>query len=101
VYYNLAIVILCGILYWLSDHFISNFVDFSKKYNLGKVDKPYNVYEYFYFALVTQTSVGYGGLGQDIVQDTANKKRVNNIYEFLNTFQLISIIYIYGLAFQN
>lgn len=101
--YNIFSFIIFGILYWLSELFIYNNPELSTSLNIGNLTTLYNLDDYLHFSLTTQTTVGYGGLGAIThpLNKHYNKNHYNRIFEILNTLQLFSIIYIFGIAFQS
>ena len=102
VIYNLISTLIFGILYWLSDWFFLNNTALSTKLNLGHETNTFRFDEYLHFSLTTQTTVGYGGIGTAITNSkNKNPNNKNKIFEYLNFMQLISIIYIFGIAFQD
>ena len=104
--YNILSALIFGVLYYLSDIFIMHNPIISKKIGIGHVNSVFRLDEYLHFGLTTQTTVGYGGVGSAIA-DRHNKRHKdetdnkNRIFEGLNFAQLISIIYIFGIAFQD
>lgn len=102
VVYNLISALVFGILYYLSDLFIYSNPTISKKLGLGQIEFVYRFDEYLHFGLTTQTTVGYGSVGTAISnRHQKNEDNKNRIFEYINFAQLISIIYIFGIAFQN
>ena len=100
---NFLIVIIFAILYYIQDFFITKNIEFSKQ--VGILDKNYNennnenseiksLLYYFWFSLVTQTTVGYGTI------INSNGKQIPFIkieyipFKILNILQLISIFVI-------
>lgn len=79
--------------YWLADNFLAHYPDLGKKLGLGSIERLDSFYSYLYFALITQTTVGFGGIlpgGGDVV--TTNSR----LLKVLNIFQMFSIILITG-----
>ena len=96
---NFGAVIIFAVLYWLSDVFETKYPKFSKKY-LGVTDKlsddwnSANSFVYYLrYSLVTQTTVGYGG----IVSKKGRLIHFNDLdypFQILNILQLMSIFLI-------
>ena len=76
-------------LYWISDIFLDKYPEIGKKYRLGSIEQVDTFYSYFYFSLITQTTVGFGGLlpgGGNVVTTKSN------LLQFFTVMQLLSII---------
>jgi hypothetical protein len=90
---NLVSIFIFGILYWLSDIFFVSNSGTSKKYDFDK---------YLHFSLITQTTVGYGKISAEFHNNKiANSNNDNNLFEILNFLQLLSIVYILAITFQD
>ena len=84
---QLQIVIFFTLLYWL----YGKVYRYIKKYDYEyKEFKRMDLFESFYFSLVTQTTVGYG----DITVMTRNMR-------ILNCIQLLSVYGVLFLSFKN
>ena len=104
--FNLLLVFIFASLYYIQDYIISYYPDFSEKYFLeyekNNVNEKNNSNEkknvtlkpflyYFWFSLITQSTVGYTGI---ITQDNKTQS-FNNIrsipFKVLNILQITSI----------
>ena len=99
---SLLNVLIFTILYYIQDYFISNNIELSKK--LGILDKNYNekpeiisFLYYFWFSLITQTTVGYNNILNKNGQVLSFMKISYYPFKFLNIIQLISIFAISAL----
>ena len=99
---SLLNVLLFTILYYIQDYFISNNIELSKK--LGILNKNYNekpeiisFLHYFWFSLITQTTVGYNNILNKNGQVLSFMKISYYPFKFLNIIQLISIFAISAL----
>lgn len=93
-------VILFSFFYWLSEHIIFKYPVLSKNLLLGEKqdDNKANPYYYwFWHSLVTQSTVGYGGITTSTGENISFINSNNNLYSVLNIFQLLSIFIIGGL----
>ena len=83
----------------MCDTFVHYNPNIAKKYGLGHVQNTYSLDKYLHFSLITQTTVGYGNISADI----PNHKSFNNnkLYLIINFMQLLSIIYILAITFQD
>jgi hypothetical protein len=94
---HLFFVVFFAILYWISDIILSKFPDFSKKY-LGLVEGDFgnrgedsqDLFYYFWFSAVTQTTVGYGGL-IDKKGKAIQLIKSDYLWRFFNLSQLLSV----------
>lgn len=97
---HLFFVVFFAILYWFSDIIMSTFPDFAKKH-LGLVEGDFgnrgensqDLFYYFWFSAVTQTTVGYGGL-IDKNGKSIQIIKSDYLWRFFNMAQLISIFII-------
>ena len=83
--------------YWLSDLFMKNFPDLGKKLYLGSIKQADSLYSYLYFSVITQTTIGFGGIlpdGGNIV-DTKS-----NLIKFFSLLQMLSVIYMTGWSLK-
>tara|TARA_Y100001980_G_C14514462_1_gene289829 strand:+ start:882 stop:1268 length:387 start_codon:yes stop_codon:yes gene_type:complete len=99
---NLFFIIFFACLYYLDDFIISYYPEFSKKYLLKKdinenkknekfyTIKPY--YYYLWFSIVTQTTVGYGGIDKVDGRSESFVNIKSIPYKIINIFQLLSIL---------
>ena len=99
---SLLNVLIFTILYYIQDYFISNNIELSKK--LGILDKNYNenpeinsILYYFWFSLITQSTVGYNNISNKNGQNMSFMKISYYPFKFLNIIQLISIFAISAL----
>lgn len=99
---NLFNVLLFSILYYIQDYFISNNIELSKI--LGILDKNYkekpevNSFSYyFWFSLITQSTVGYNNILNRDGKNIPFMKISYYPFKFLNIIQLISIFAITAL----
>ena len=98
--YHFGAVIIFAVLYWITDVFEINDPKFSKKY-LGesKIAKAWksgysdSFLYYLWFSLVSQTTVGYGGLTDPTGNDMAFPI-TDYPFKILNILQLSSIFLI-------
>jgi hypothetical protein len=100
-YANLGLVVGFTLLYYLQDRFMINNKELALK--LGLLEHNYNqkyysnqgesVSYYFWYSLITQTTVGYNG-----ALDTQTGKSVsfihspNRLFKLLNVLQLLSVL---------
>ena len=99
---SLLNVLIFTILYYIQDYFISNNIELSKK--LGILNKNYNekphnnsILYYFWFSLITQSTVGYNYVLNENEQVLSFMKISYYPFKFLNIIQLISIFAISAL----
>jgi hypothetical protein len=105
-YYHLLASIVFAILYYIQDFFISNNPLLAKKlkfipedYDASK-DKPDSIIYYLWFSLITQTTVGYGGLLNERTGASVPWSKIHyRTYKVINITQLISVFYISALLF--
>ena len=91
--YQLLVIIFFAIAYWTSDQLYSYAPEFFKKLGLGEIKKPSSVYSYIYLSLITQTTVGFGG----ILPDGGHFIQTQSVVlRYLVITQLLSIILISG-----
>ena len=94
--YHLTSIIIFAILYWFQDWFITNYPELSKKiYFGGNNGPPPNSFLYYlWFSLITQTTVGYGGIIEADGTNTPFVKIQSHLLKALNIIQLLSIFLI-------
>ena len=89
IFYETILIIGFTIAYLLSDIFLDNYPEFSKNIGLGSIKKVDTFYSYLYFSLITQSTVGFGG----VLPDGNNIVKTNsNILKILSGLQLYSVI---------
>lgn len=94
---HLFFVVFFAVLYWISDIILSKFPEFSKKH-LGLVkgdfgnrgENSQDLFYYFWFSAVTQTTVGYGGL-IDGKGKAVQIIKSDYLWRFFNLAQLLSV----------
>ena len=92
---HLASTIIFAILYYLSDQFLFYKPTLSARLGLGSVKKTQTLPYYFYYSLITQSTVGYeGGKGEGGFQQVNS-----NLFKTLNLIQIIGIFIITGYFF--
>tara|TARA_B100001063_G_scaffold247188_1_gene291129 strand:- start:3623 stop:3946 length:324 start_codon:yes stop_codon:yes gene_type:complete len=89
---HFSLVLLFAILYWLSEKFLINYPNITKKYDLGSAGYPATLYECFYFSLLTQTTIGYG------VPENINDGKKNKLIQTVNIIQMISIFILLSIT---
>lgn len=91
--YNIYFVLIFGFLYWLNDWFITNNPDIAVKYmHSGKGDgKVDSLLYYMWYSLITQTTVGYGGVIDSKGNTVPFSKEQFWTFKLLNIMQLSSI----------
>lgn len=93
VLYKLLLVFVFATLYWLSDKLYAAFSDIMKNYGFGEIKTEDDFYSYLYLSLITQTTVGYGGVLPDGGQMITTK---SVLLKYLVLLQLFSVIFITG-----
>lgn len=93
VLHKLLLVFVFATLYWLSDRLYAAFPDIMKNYGFGEIKTEDDFYSYLYFSLITQTTVGYGGVLSDGGQMITTK---SVLLKYLVLLQLFSIIFMTG-----
>ena len=91
--YELLICLIFALAYWISDILMFNYSEMARSLNLGSITGVNSFFSYLYFALITQTTVGYSGIlpdGGNIVTTHSMPLRI------LVMVQLISIILLTG-----
>ena len=89
IFYQILLIICFATLYFLADAGMIMYPNFSQKIGLGSVQQVDTFYSYLYFSIITQTTVGYGG----ILSDGGNIIRSNSLLvKILNITQLVTII---------
>ncbi len=99
--YQICSVLLFAILYQTQDVFISYNEKISKQFGLVAKDYKYNndtpnsLLYYIWFSLITQTTVGYGGLYSEKNNENIKFTEISyRPYKVLNLMQLVSVFYI-------
>jgi hypothetical protein len=96
--YNILSVFIFGFLYWLNDKILIMFPKFSKKYMTSEDTKGVPLYQsfiyYFWFSLITQTTVGYGGITNKAGNFVTFSNNPFWTFKLLNIAQLFSIFVI-------
>ena len=93
VLYQLLLVFVFATLYWLSDKLYAAFPDIMKNYGFGEIKTEDDFYSYLYLSLITQTTVGYGGVLPDGGQMITTK---SVLLKYLVLLQLFSVIFMTG-----
>lgn len=98
---NLFLVIMFAILYYVTDHFNNNNFDLAQRIffvrnDIKKEDyyTPGSLDYYLWHSLITQTTVGYGGVVTSGGKSISWSSISSNIYKVLNILQLVSIFII-------
>ena len=92
---HLVSTIIFAILYYLSDQFIFHKPALSARLGFGSIKKTQTLPYYFYYSLITQSTVGYqGGKGEGGFQQVGS-----NLFKTLNLIQIIGIFIITGYFF--
>lgn len=96
-----ASIIIFAFLYYINDYFITNNIELAKKLyfipnNYKKTEDKTNDFVYYlWFSLITQSTIGYGGL---INENTGQNVPFSRIYyrpfKILNILQIISVFLI-------
>lgn len=94
---HLFFVVFFAVFYWISDIILSKFPEFSKKH-MGLVEGDFgnrgentqDLFYYFWFSAVTQTTVGYGGL-IDGKGKAVQIIKSDYLWRFFNLAQLLSV----------
>lgn len=90
-FHTLAVIIF-ALLYWIQDLFLSTYPILSKKMYLGSTYPPADTLLYYmWFSLITQSTVGYGGVIEANGKIKAFPKIHSVPYKVINFAQLISI----------
>lgn len=86
---NLLMVIFFTLLYNLVNYYES---EMGKKSSYdNKPVKNYDFFDWFYFSLVTQTTVGYGNNVEKMIPYNSKIQRFVNMIQMLSIFGLITI----------
>jgi hypothetical protein len=105
---SLISVMIFAVLYYIQDIFITNNREIAIKYGLldSKYahrfysDKESTLFYYLWYSLITQTTVGYAGVGYAGVVNTKTGVPIsfmetpNRVFKVLNILQLISILFL-------
>jgi len=92
--FQLILVIVFSILYWLFDNILVMFPEISEELHFGHYKQHTRVEPYYYWfwhSLITQTTVGYSGLVNNNGHSVSIITNQSNIYKIINMAQLISI----------
>ena len=90
--------IIFALLYVFCDRWMYYNKETAKKYGLGEINQLNNFWDYLYFSLITQTTVGYGGS----LPGGGNEIKTKAIpLKILNFAQLIVLIIITGVALSG
>lgn len=101
-YLNVMFVILFAFLYYIQDVFISKNQELAEKIGLLRKDRnsknysyqPTPLYYYMWFSLMTQTTVGYGGVDNTITGKAVTFiEEPNRLAKIINGLQLLSILF--------
>ena len=93
IFYQLCLVVCFALAYWLSDKLYAFAPEFMKKHGLGEIITEDNFYSYLYLSLITQTTVGFGG----ILPDGGHFLTTKSIFlRYLVFLQLLSVIIMTG-----
>ena len=100
-YINIGFVLLFSILYYLQDVFITKNIKLAQKLHLldtknieGYSDRVSPFSYYLWFSLMTQTTVGYGGVDNGITGKSLTfLQEPNRLAKIINTLQLLSILF--------
>jgi len=98
--YNIISTLVFAVLYWLSDYIITIYPKLSKELHFGyyKDHNPVNAFNYWLWqSLITQTTVGYGGITGSDGGSISFLNFHNNLYKIFNFAQLFSIFFIAAL----
>ena len=101
-FFHILAVFVFAFLYYIQDYFITNNFELAKKLYLvdkdihqSKDDEVNSFYYYFWFSLITQTTVGYSGiLNEKSGQSIPFSKIHERSYKIINISQLLSIFFI-------
>lgn len=93
IFYELFLIIIFAILYKLSDLFIYHYPDLAKQFNLGTIKIVDSFYSYLFFSVITQTTVGFGGVLPDGGNVVTTK---SNLLKLFSILQMLSVIFITG-----
>ena len=106
-YLNLIAVVVFGLLYYAQDVFITSHQELAKRLNIldetpDKVNYSNEVSPlpyYFWFSLITQTTVGYSGADNSKTgKSVSYLNSPNRLSKFVNFLQLLSILFIISIA---
>lgn len=104
---NLFFTCIFALLYYLQDIFISRNIDFAERWGLldknrnkhTYSDEPSPLYYYFWFSLMTQTTVGYGGADNTVTgKSVTYLDEPNRVAKVINALQLLSILFAVSIA---
>ena len=95
IFHHILFVFIFATLYWYSDIFMFNNKEFAKKVGLGRIKQKDSFASYLYFSVITQTTIGFGGVMPDGGNVVSTKSVLIKIISFA---QMFSIFIISGLA---
>jgi len=90
---NVALSVLFGLLYYLSDLLMDRYAHIAHMLHLGKIKKVDKFFDHFHFSCITQSTVGFTNSHFD-----ANATE-SIPFRFLNYVQLFSIFAVAGYYF--
>jgi len=94
---HIASTIIFAILYYIADLFILYKPTLSNSLGFGSIKKAQTLSYYFYYSLITQSTVGYqGGKGHGGFDQVGS-----NLFKTLNLAQMIGIFIITGYFFKS
>ena len=94
---NILSVIIFAFLYYINDYIITNYLDFAKKYKLVPIDYKHqnsvnSLHYYFWFSLVTQSTLGYSGLINEETGELIPFSKIGyTSHNIINIIQMFSI----------
>lgn len=93
--YNIIATFIFAFLYWIQDVLLTKYPNFSTELYLGKSSPPAVSFQYYlWYSLITQTTVGYGGMLLANGDSVPYQKITEVPLKVLNFIQLFSIFYI-------
>ena len=92
---HLTATLFFAILYFVSYHI---FLEQDKQNGNKMPDEPLGFLYWIWFSLITQTTVGYGGVEDKNSNAEAFSKMKNKLFKMVNCAQLISIFVITGYS---
>jgi len=79
---NVLLVFFFAIFYYIVNHYESTY---------NKKIKNHEFFEWFYFSLVTQTTVGYGNKVHQLISESSKLLKYVNILQLFSLFGLVSL----------